>query len=228
MEKTRTDLEPVTGLPIEDWAGTRLKFLQVEGLRPGAALSPKEAEVYASFRIEKRRSEWLAGRLAAKTVAAGDAGQSFSALEIASDLLGRPSCRGALLSISHSGGWAVAAAKPGAVFLGVDLEKVEDRHPAWYTDYFHPTELPAPDPSEGTRLWAIKEAILKALGLGLMADPMDIRTAGEIKFTGKTLERYRELGSPTFAVLARPFPGGFWTALAAGDAADNAAQKGKI
>jgi 4'-phosphopantetheinyl transferase len=224
------DASKTADLPIEDWTGTgtRLKFLRVAGLRPGGALSAREAGIYASFRIEKRRSEWLAGRLAAKAVAAADGGADFSALEIESDLLGRPSCAGALLSISHSGGWAVAAAKPGASFLGVDLEKVEERHPAWYTDYFHPSELPKPDPSEGTRLWAIKEAIMKALGLGLMADPMDIRTEGEIKFTGKTLERYRELGSPLFAVETRPFPEGFWTVVAAGTEAGNALQKGKI
>jgi 4'-phosphopantetheinyl transferase len=194
----------------------------VEGLRPGAALSAREAEAYASFRIEKRRSEWLGGRLASKALAAMDGTTDLALLEIQSDLLGRPSCRGQLLSISHSNGWAVAAAKPGSAFLGVDLEKVEDRHPAWYTDYFHPTELAKPDPSEGTRLWAIKEAAMKALGLGLMADPMDIRTAGEIKFFGKTLERYREMGSPPFAVETRPFPEGFWTAVVAGVSAEKA------
>jgi 4'-phosphopantetheinyl transferase len=231
MERIKDKTAPkYAGLPIETWTGTgvRLKFVLVDGLSAGEALSAKEAEVYALFRIEKRRAEWLAGRLAAKAVAGEGGEKPFSALEISSDLLGRPSCGGALLSISHSGGWAVAAAKPGSAFLGVDLEKVEERHPAWYTDYFHPTELPKPDPSEGTRLWAIKEAVMKALGLGLMADPMDIRTAGEVKFTGKTLERYREMGSPTFAIETKPFPEGFWTAVVAGTADAGASQKGKI
>ena len=200
---------------IETWSetGTRLNFLEVPGLAPDGALSEKEAARYAAFRIEKRRSEWLAGRLAAKGLLAD--GGPLSRFEIASDLLGRPSCGEHLLSISHSNGWAVAAIKPDSKFLGVDLEKIEERHPAWYRDYFHPAELPAPDPSEGTRLWAIKEALMKALGLGLMADPLDIRAAGEIKFGGKTLERYKELGSPPFSVETRAFPQGFWTAAAA-------------
>jgi 4'-phosphopantetheinyl transferase len=210
----------------ETWGGSgaRVQFVKVEGLVPGGALSEREAAVYAAFRMEKRRSEWLAGRLAAKTLMAGLAatvrsgragGEDLARFEIASDLLGRPSCGNTLLSISHSNGWALAAVKPGSAFLGADLEKVEERHPAWYSDYFHPAELPTPDPSEGTRLWAIKEALMKALGLGLMADPLDIKAAGEIKFSGKTLERYKEMGSPAFTVETRAFPEGFWTAVAA-------------
>jgi 4'-phosphopantetheinyl transferase len=202
----------------ETWpeTGTLVEFLKVEGLEPGSALSEREALLYSAFRVEKRRREWLAGRLAAKSLLAGPGGGNLARFEITSDLLGRPSCGGTLLSISHSGGWALAAIKPGAVFLGADLEKIEERHPAWYSDYFHPSELQKKDPSEGTRLWAIKEALMKALGLGLMADPLDINAAGPIKLSGKTLERYKEMGSPEFAVETRPFPEGFWTAITAG------------
>ena len=202
---------------IEEWpgTGTKVKFMKVAGLEAGDSLSPAEALRYSAFRMEKRRSEWLAGRLAAKTLLAAAAGAKLSSFEIALDRLGRPSCGSALLTISHSGGWAMAAAKPGSDFLGADLEITEERHPAWYRDYFHPSELPRPDPSEATRIWAIKEALLKALGLGLMADPMDIRTDETIRFSGKPLERYRELGSPPFSVETRPFPEGFWTAVVA-------------
>ncbi len=203
---------------IEEWAGTgtKIKFIRVEGLEAGDALSPDEALRYSTFRMEKRRSEWLAGRLAAKLLLAGGAaGKKLSSFEITADSLGRPSCGGALLSISHSGGWAMAAGKPGSGFLGADLEKTEERHPAWYRDYFHSSELPKPEPSEATRIWAMKEALLKALGLGLMADPLDIRTDEKIRFSGKALKRYMELGSPSFSVETRPLPEGFWTAVAA-------------
>jgi 4'-phosphopantetheinyl transferase len=202
---------------IETWSetGVKLHFLETAGLSPDGALSEKEAAQYAAFIMEKRRSEWLAGRLAAKTLLAESGGIPLSGYEVASDLLGRPSCGGQLISISHSNGWAVAAIKPGSSFLGIDLEKIEQRHPAWYRDYFHTSELPEPDPSEGTRLWAIKEALMKALGLGLMADPLDIRADSAIKLAGKTLERYKELGSPPFSVETRRFPEGFWTAVAA-------------
>lgn len=203
---------------METWqkTGVSVKFLRGEGLEAGGALSPAEALRHSAFRMEKRRSEWLAGRLAAKTLLAetGTPGE-LSALEIGMDRLGRPACGGNLLSISHSNGWAMAAFKPGSAFLGADLEKVEERHPAWYRDYFHPSELPAPDPSAATRLWTIKEALMKALGLGLTADPLTIKAGVKIELFGKSLERWRELGSPAFTVEARPFPEGFWTAVAA-------------
>ncbi|HBA59220.1 MAG TPA: hypothetical protein DCZ92_00060 [Elusimicrobia bacterium] len=208
---TDTALWPATG--------ARLKYVQVAGLAPGSALSPDEQQRYSAFRLEKRRSEWLAGRLAAKLLLAEtDGTDQLAAYEIVTDAYGRPSCGGRLLSISHSNGWALAALKPGSSsFLGADLEKTEQRHPAWYRDYFHKTELPEADPSEGTRLWTIKEALMKALGLGLMADPLDIRVSGEaVKLTGRPLDRYKELGSPEFAVETRAWPAGFWTAVAAG------------
>ncbi|OIN99359.1 MAG: hypothetical protein COX65_06500 [Elusimicrobia bacterium CG_4_10_14_0_2_um_filter_56_8] len=203
---------------IEDWPGTktRIKFIRVEGLVAADSLSPAEALRHSAFRMEKRRSEWLAGRLAAKTLLAGESpGRKFSSFEITTDSLGRPSCGSSLLSISHSGGWALAAIKTGSAFLGADLEKIEERHPAWYRDYFHQSELPHPGPSEATRLWAIKEALLKALGLGLMADPMNIRAEDKVRFSGMALERYVSLGSPAFSVETRNFPEGFWTAVAA-------------
>lgn len=206
----------MTDASIELWpaAGTSIALLRVDGLAPGTALSAREAAQYAAFRMEKRRKEWLAGRLAAKALLAAGGGNPAD-FEISMDKLGRPSCGGALVSITHSNGWAAAAAKPGSSFLGLDLEKIEERHRAWYSDYFHPEELPLHDPSEATRLWTVKEALLKALGLGLMADPLDIRASEKIRFTGKALERYRELGSPEFNVETRPSPEGFWMAVAA-------------
>lgn len=202
----------------ETWPGTgaTLRLVRVAGLSPDGALSGKETAVYGTFRMEKRRAEWLAGRLAAKSLLAPVLGMRPAECEIGMDRLGRPCCGEILVSISHSGGWALAAVKPGAVFLGADLEKVEERHQAWYSDYFHPSELPNPDPSEATRLWTVKEALLKALGLGLMADPLNVRAGERVMLSGKALERYRELGSPAYSVETRAFPDGFWTAVVAG------------
>lgn len=197
-------------------AGAELFFLPVAGQIPGDSLSAREAGVHSAFRMEKRRAEWLAGRLAAKELASRALGLAPSACEIAMDKLGRPCCGELLVSISHSSGWALAAAKPGSRFLGADLEKIEPRHPAWYRDYFHPSELPQPDPSEATRLWTLKEALLKALGLGLMADPLDIRAGERIVLGGKVLKRYQELGSPPYEASFLRNPEGFWTAVVAG------------
>ncbi len=210
----------------QEWPGTGtwVKLLKVEGLTPGNALSPSEALLYSAFKIEKRRAEWLAGRLAAKhLLAITDGAADLDTYEITPDPLGRPSCGQRLLSISHSGGWALAAFRPrGAVFLGADIEKIEPRHPAWYRDYFHPDELcpkgaaqAEPDPGLATRAWTIKEALLKALGLGLMADPLAVKTGAGTIFTGAALKRYREMGSPPFLLETRAWPDGFWTTVAA-------------
>lgn len=200
----------------ETLAGARIKLLSTAAPEAAGALSPAEADRLAAFRLDKRRREWLAGRLAAKALLAEAGGGAQASYEIGLDKYGRPACGDRLVSISHSNGWALAAHKPGCSFLGADLEMVEERHPAWYADYFHPSELPAPDPSAATRLWAVKEAVMKALGLGLMVDPLDIReTPRGVELRGKAQQRYAELGSPAFTVETRPFPEGFWTAVIA-------------
>jgi 4'-phosphopantetheinyl transferase len=153
---------------------------------------------------------------------------ALSKIEITYDPLGRPVWqngeRPRLISITHSGPFCAAAcAGENAVFLGIDLEKAEPRAGAWYQDYFHKNELaghrgsetagklgnwtagnsglPAVQPpcALATRLWTQKEALLKALGLGLKADPLDINLAGETpEFLRAAAARYEELGRPPF------------------------------
>jgi phosphopantetheinyl transferase len=62
-----------------------------------------------------------------------------------------------------------------------------------------PGELPPgqDDPRGQTRLWAVKEAILKLLGLGLAASPREIQTHPWLCFTGRARQRWLELDSPT-------------------------------
>nr|MDA8130549.1 hypothetical protein [Elusimicrobiota bacterium] len=87
----------------EVWPGTgaSVLYLPVEGQVPGVALSDRESAVYAAFRLEKRRREWLAGRLAAKALLSAD-GPAPAACDIGMDKFGRPCCGQALVSISHS------------------------------------------------------------------------------------------------------------------------------
>lgn len=206
--------------------GLRLRLISAEGTpAPATFLTGRELETLASFKIEKRRRDWLGGRYAAKLLIKETFSRDteLSGIEISYDPFGRPRAwfgetgekepaRSRLLSITHSGPFCAAAcAGEDAVFLGIDLEKIEPRAAAWYRDYFHADELagkrgsetPAAQPlcSLATRLWTQKEALLKALGLGLKADPLDIYLAGETpEFSRTAAARYEELGRPSFTI----------------------------
>ncbi|HAF96649.1 MAG: hypothetical protein A2021_00375 [Elusimicrobia bacterium GWF2_52_66] len=180
---------------------------------PAEFLSPAEIEKYNSFKIPKRKADWLGGRYAAKTLLASiTRRKDFVNIEISYDNYGRPRAAGLAISISHSGGLALAAIKQGTGnLIGADIEMIEDRCAAWYADYFAPGELRGNDPSEATKLWTIKEAALKALGLGLKADLRDARFENEtVRFHGAALERHRTLGSPAFNVSSFVFKNAFW------------------
>ena len=145
-----------------------------------------------TLRFPRRREDWLAGRWASKRLLADLqlGGEPFVPTETA--LLRSPSGAPVLhhrgrplpysLSLSHRAGGVFCACCPlPGVALGVDLEWVEDRHPAFYQDYFTAAEQafaagvePHAPAVWFTLLWSAKEAVLKSLGLGLKADPRRI------------------------------------------------------
>jgi len=203
-------MERISSAVLED--GLRLRLVGAgEAPRPELFLSAGELDKAASFRAEKRRREWTGGRYAAKALIreALAPGASLRDIGIDYDTMGRPVWRDRvrthLISITHSGPFCAAAcAGPSAVFLGIDIEKAEPRAEAWYKDYFTRGELDRePGTLEpavlATRLWTQKEALLKALGLGLKADPLDIDLSGENPvFLRMAAARYAELGKPRF------------------------------
>jgi 4'-phosphopantetheinyl transferase len=154
-------------------------------------LSLEESEGLRTLRTPKRRRDRLAGRLAAKRLIAEILGeQEGRALPLSEVLVlnaqdGSPYCaswtdpRMPCLSISHSRGSAAAAlSKPGAR-IGVDLEAVEKRPASWTEVFAHPEEQARlGSAQEQTRLWTLKEAALKLLGLGLSVDMRDVRFTG--------------------------------------------------
>lgn len=228
------------------------KIVHINNLpKPKEILTEKEIGKYNSFKIEKRRKEWLGGRFAAKLSIIEKMENRkrkimkekskihpssstlhvspFTKIEITYDKYGRPIWESSdasilhpsyfifLLSISHSGEYAVATSCPlkpvhGGVakngncnFLGIDIEKIEQRHPLWTKDYFHTIEVTKATAEFHTELWTKKEALLKALGLGLKADPLDIIIKDKIKFLNKAKVRYKELGEPKFTIKTTKF-----------------------
>lgn len=156
-----------------------------------ACLTPVEAAEQAALPSEKRRGDWLLGRVAAKaavrrllaeegrvvpdwrdlSLPAGPAGEPRVLLP------GGPS--DLAVSLSHGHGLALAWARrsgPAGGLPGVDLERVRSRPEGTLRFYLHPDErapvlqLPAgageaPGPRDhlAILLWALKEAAFKAL-----------------------------------------------------------------
>ncbi len=167
-------------------------------LAEGAAASPEllapaERAVLERFEAEKRRADWLRGRLAARAAVEALLGGCPDGLAILADPSGAPLVHGApgvVVSLSHGHGRAAAWALRDGL-PGVDLEKVRPRPPGTLRFYLSPEErewvatfegsadpqLPAgetsrrfdrdgpPSPRDRAAvvLWALKEAAFKAL-----------------------------------------------------------------
>ncbi|RLB55853.1 MAG: hypothetical protein DRI34_09980 [Deltaproteobacteria bacterium] len=167
------------------------------GLDPGLFLLPGERSQGERYRHPGRHRQWLLGRALAKQLLVellnSHNGRTWSPRDIvverseqgaplARTASGRP--LGVSLSISHHQELALCALCPeDAGHLGVDLERIEPRSPAFLEDYYTPAERRLIAAQEGlsaeqatTVLWCLKEAGLKALGTGLKVNPTRIET----------------------------------------------------
>ena len=154
-----------------------------------ALLHPRERAPANGVEFDKRRTEYLAGRVAAKRAVGRlvpDLPPSAIAVMPNTSTMrnGAPMVLGAdgkplpiSLSISHSAGWAVACASSRGE-IGLDIERVEPRHPAFIEEAFPGGELhdwgralglAEDDPRTVTLAWCCKEALLKIAGVGLRA-----------------------------------------------------------
>jgi phosphopantetheinyl transferase len=158
-------------------------------------LGRRERALWQALRLpERRRLEWLLGRLAAKDAVRAHVRErlglalSPAEVEVLPDEHGRPNVHGdwaaqlprpPRLSISHSAGLALAVVAAGAeAGLGVDVERLGHLTEAAEAMAFSAEERELlaglrEDPAAEwpLRLWCAKEAAAKALGRGLAAGP---------------------------------------------------------
>jgi 4'-phosphopantetheinyl transferase len=152
-------------------------------------LSVREQLWLDRMRFPKRRLEYRLARWGAKAaVAAAFEGSLPGPVEIGHLPEGAPAGYVAgteiprRISMTDRAGWAVCAVAPPGVEVGVDLELVEPRSPAFVRDYFTPAEQAMigseADPVVANLVWSAKESVLKVLRTGLRRDTRSVEITG--------------------------------------------------
>ncbi len=173
-------------------------------------LSAWERSYVDSLRVPVRRRDFVHGRWVAKHLLSAHLEEVYGrtvaldAIEVERDADGVPRAhvRGPWrvdpafgVSISHRHGAVLAATMPGRdVGIGADLERIEPRSRALVEDFFAASEIAAVDAAADPALvantvWSAKEAVLKALHLGLSVDTRRVRC--DVPVAG---DAWREIG----------------------------------
>lgn len=190
----------------------------MDGTAARFSLTSREAARCARLPTARGKSDFRAGRLAAKR-AASIVLDRFPArrIEVSSQADGAPRLtvldgRGTRriveseLSISHRDGHAVAVVAPRGVRVGVDLERSGSVPIATVRYFLTPAERTMAASMEPTVLWSLKEAAWKALGLGRSAPftSVELRPGSTGRLLGVCVD---EVFVPMHTWLSRPWPG---------------------
>lgn len=156
-------------------------------------LGNEEKAELERLRVPKRRAEWLAARLAVKELyrKTSDPATALpdNCIQIKKEESGIPYL--SLDGLGRTGGWLSLSHSEGKVFcalshnegvrFGVDLEKVVPRSPGFVHDFFTEKEIQQVEGLSGhdqdalvNLIWSAKEAVLKAIGLGLQRDTRQV------------------------------------------------------
>ncbi len=207
------------------------RFPPPEGGWPSAAMAvsseassklpPGELASLTARGTDRRKADRVAGQLAAnEAVAALLPGARFT---VARRDSGQPVVEGAVaveVSITHVDGEALALAVRGA-HAGIDMEKVEPRADVFADEWFSAGEREwATTDTDRTAAWAVKEAVLKALGMGMALSPREVevlaprgpgwlRAEGSVtvRLRGEAAARHAELGGAPLRVRVGHFDG---------------------
>lgn len=153
-----------------------------EATRLVELLSADERARSDALRFERHRRRYVAGRGRLRELLAAYADAEPRALVLVERANGKPELEGHELRFNLAHSEAVGICAVSAVEVGVDVEVVDRRRrPQWRAvgeRFFHPDEVAlvrgVTDEAgwlEFLRIWTLKEACLKAVGVGLLTDP---------------------------------------------------------
>ncbi len=166
-------------------------------------LRDQELVYYRSLRSAQRQQDYLLGRYVAKSAVARWLDQTdFAALEIRPGAFNQPvpvgpAAGSSAVTLAHSGGLALALAHDVGHPIGIDLETIREDRLETLKSQVTPKELPprgtAGDQGSArdyTLVWAIKEALSKALRCGLTCPfevlaPSSVTPQGDGCFRGE-------------------------------------------
>jgi phosphopantetheinyl transferase len=114
-----------------------------------AELTDLEKRIYRQFTAEQRQESWLKGRNALSQIV-----QSHERQEICFP--------NKMVSVSHSGGLALAFKATGFAGVGVDLQEERPFKAGLQTRFLQECELQFTNKLKTLQLWSIKEAVFKA------------------------------------------------------------------
>jgi len=185
-------------------------------------LTERERAVLAAFPAEKRRREWLAGTLAAKAAVRERLGPiPWLQMEVLNgpdkDRLvtvpaGLPPVG---VTLTHAAGIAVAEAfDPRVERVGIDVDEVAERAPAFLEEAFTAAERAeiGASPARATAAWCLKEAVLKALGVGLSVPLHSVQVSlgppPQATLSGEAEARRLHIGGTALSVSVQQLPEG--------------------
>ncbi|WP_183698455.1 4'-phosphopantetheinyl transferase superfamily protein [Rhizobium sp. BK049] len=148
-------------------------------------LSPNERERAATYRFERDRTSFIAGRCLLRQVLSAHTETQPDKLLLQADAYGRLRAEGRdglQFSLSNADGLVAVAVTSECERVGIDCERADAEIEAAALESYCSLDerqwLDQLPPGERSRvavaLWALKESHLKALGVGLREDPRSV------------------------------------------------------
>lgn len=158
------------------WGDARIVTCAAAPLAGAPILSDAEQAMLVRMPHPARRTSFIAGRTLLRYEAAAALGVAPDAVPVSLHEGGAPRISGASLCVSIAHSEAVVGVALGARPVGLDVERVRDVAPGLARRMLAPDERLAEDEAAPElRAWTGKEAVLKALGLGLRAGLQRVR-----------------------------------------------------